>query len=243
MDLDPRQRVAQVNGQMWLENKTDAPIDHVALTIWPADLEPQPRPQINVQELSFAGGRSAVVEDAALRFYVYRLPKPLAPHARIELDFRLRYPNRGFVNSRPNTDIVDNGSFINSSYVPFVGYFQDIELTDDSTRHRHGLEKMKRLAPIGDTAALQNNYVITDSDWIHSNGTISTAPDQIALLPGYLQKEWEQDGRRYFQYGMESPYWGFFPPIPHAMRWSAIIGTTSIWRSTTTPATLSTSTG
>ncbi len=210
VDLEPRRRLAQVNGQMWLENKTDAPIDRVALTVWPEDLAPLPRPPVRIQQLSFAGGQAPVLEDPALGFYVFRLSHPLAPGAGIELDFRLRYPNPGFVNSRPNTDIVDNGSFLNNSYVPFIGYFQDVELTDDSIRHRHGLDKVKRLAALGDAAALQDNYVSTDSDWIHFDGTISTSPDQLAILPGYLQSEWRQNGRRYFHYSMDSPMLGIF---------------------------------
>ncbi len=36
-------------------------------------------------------------------------------------------------------------------------------------------------------------------------GTVSTTPDQIAIMPGYLQKEWVQDGRRYFHYKSDAP--------------------------------------
>jgi len=45
----------------------------------------------------------------------------------------------------------------------------------------------------------------TDADWINFDGTVSTSPDQIAIFPGYLQKEWVQDGRRYFHYKMDAP--------------------------------------
>ena len=103
---------------MWLENKTDTPIDRVGLTVWPADLQPLPRPHIVIHELKFQGGQAPVVEDTALGFGLYRLATPLPPHGRIELDFSFTFPNPGFVNSRPNTDIVSNGSFLNSSYVP-----------------------------------------------------------------------------------------------------------------------------
>ena len=82
-----------------------------------------------------------MLEDPALGFYIYRLAQPLPPHARLALDFDLAYPNPGFVNSMPNGDIVHNGSFVNSSYLPFIGYQQDVQLVDDSARHRHGLEK------------------------------------------------------------------------------------------------------
>ncbi|CAM5572852.1 hypothetical protein RLIN73S_03209 [Rhodanobacter lindaniclasticus] len=39
---------------------------------------------------------------------------------------------------------------------------------------------------------------------------MSTAPDQIALAPGTLQKEWTANGRRYFHYKMEQPMLNFF---------------------------------
>jgi len=205
IDLDPEQRGAVVHGSMWLENKTDAAIDRVALTIWPADLQPLPRPKMEIKQLSFVGGQTPEVEDAALGFGIYRLPAPLAPHRRVELDFSLGYPNPGFVNSRPNTDIIRNGSFLNNSYVPAVGYEPDIELTDDSTRHRHGLEKVKRRPKLEDVAARQNNAETIDADWINFEATVSTAADQIAIMPGYLQKEWSEGGRRYFHYKMDSP--------------------------------------
>ncbi len=41
-----------------------------------------------------------------------------------------------------------------------------------------------------------------DSDWISFKATVSTAPDQIAIAPGYLTREWTENGRRYFSYDM-----------------------------------------
>ena len=34
---------------------------------------------------------------------------------------------------------------------------------------------------------------------------LSTSADQIAVAPGVLQKEWQQEGRRYFHYKAEEP--------------------------------------
>src|SRR6202022_1308605 len=146
-----------------------------------------------------------MLEDAALGFDLYRPAAPLAPHERCELDFSLTFPKPGFVNARPNTDIVSNGSFLNNSYVPFVGYEPEVELTDDSTRHRHGLEIVKRLPKLEDVAARQNNAETINADWINFEATVSTTPDQIAIMPGYLQKECSGNGRRYFHYKMDAP--------------------------------------
>jgi hypothetical protein len=204
-DLDPENRSLLAQGQFWLENKTDAPIERVALTVWPVDLAPLQRPHIVVKKLSFAGGQTPEIEDADLGFYIYKLATPLPPHGRVELDSAIQYDNPGFVNSNPNTDIVRNGSGFGDRYLPYIGYADDIELTDDSTRHRHGLEKVKRLPKLEDVAARSDNMISNEGDWLNFEATVSTAPDQIAVLPGYIQREWIENGRRYFHYKMDAP--------------------------------------
>ena len=205
VDFYPDRRSVAISGTMMLENKSRAPIDRVAITIWPGNLFPLPRPHIKVNRLSFVGGQSSIVADAKLGFYLYQLPQPLAPQQRLELDFALQYDNPGFENSRPNTDIVRNGSFITDSYLPYIGYSPNIELTDDSTRHKHGLEKPRRLPKLEDVAARRYNSGSFEADWINFEATLSTTPNQIAIAPGYLQKEWTQNGRRYFHYKMDAP--------------------------------------
>jgi len=205
IDLYPDRGVADMRGTMMLENKTSTAMDRILLTVWPADLAPLPRSYVGTTKLTLADGQTAIVNDDSLGFYIYQLATPLPPHGRIALDFALRFENKGFVNSRPNTDIAGNGSFLNSAYAPAVGYQPEVELTDDNTRHKHGLSKTKRMPSLDDVAARNDNGVTNDADWINFEGTVSTSPDQIAILPGYLQKEWVEDGRRYFHYKMDAP--------------------------------------
>jgi len=233
VDLYPERRSAVIKGTMMLENKTSTDIDRVAFTVWPMDLIPVPMPHIQVRELALSDSQTPVVQDAAdnlnpqglpkpapprladgqtpliqdpeLGFYLYHLSTPLPPQGRIRLEFALEYDNYGFENSNPNTDLSHNGTYIGERYSPFIGYAPDIELTDDSTRHKHGLQKTKRMPTLEDVAARNENMANTDADWINFEGTVSTSPDQIAIFPGYLQKEWVQDGRRYFHYKMDAP--------------------------------------
>jgi hypothetical protein len=206
VELYPEQRLAVFRGKEWLENKTDAPIDRVAVTLWPEDAFIIPRPHTEIRALTFEGGQTPILEDAALGFYVYRLPNAIPPHGRIALDFDLAFPNPGFVNSNPNGDIVHNGSFVNSSYIPFIGYQQDVELIDDSARRKHGLQKSAGFPKLEDLTGRQTNYGVADADWVNFEGTVSTSPDQTAIMPGYLQKEWMQDGRRFRHYKSEAPF-------------------------------------
>jgi ABC-type transport system involved in multi-copper enzyme maturation permease subunit len=205
IDIYPEQRSVTVSGTMWLENRTSSDIDRVAVTLLPANITPLPIPHIRINKLRFAGGQTALIEDPSLCFYLYKLPTPLPSHGRIQLDFSLQYDNLGFPNSQPNTDIAHNGSFLYDSYLPYIGYSPSIELTDDSTRHKHGLEKVRRLPKLDDVAARQYNSGAFDADWINFDATVSTSEDQIAIAPGYLQKEWVENGRRYFHYKMDAP--------------------------------------
>ena len=208
VDLDPKARVAEFSGTMQLQNKTGAPIDRVAITIWPEDLAPIPRPVIEVKKLALSGGQTSLIEDSSVGFYLYRLASPLPPKGKIALDFDVRYPNHGFVNGIANGDIVSNGSFPSSAYLPFIGYWKEMELNDDSIRHHHGLGPGRRFPPLSDMTARQLSADGTEADWVNFEGTVSTDADQTAILPGYLQNEWTANGRRYFHYKMDAPIMG-----------------------------------
>ena len=49
----------------------------------------------------------------------------------------------------------------------------------------------------------RDNYLRGHSDWVDVDTVISTSPDQIAIAPGSLMREWRQDGRRYFEYKLD----------------------------------------
>ena len=55
-----------------------------------------------------------------------------------------------------------------------------------------------------------DTYISNDSDWINFEATVSTSTDQIAIAPGYLQKEWIENDRRYFHYKMDSKILNFY---------------------------------
>ena len=50
-----------------------------------------------------------------------------------------------------------------------------------------------------------NNLFTRKSDWITYHTVVSTSDDQIAIAPGYLQRDWQKDGRHYFEYSMGRP--------------------------------------
>ena len=65
--------------------------------------------------------------------------------------------------------------------------------SEDSTRRKYGLAPKERMPTLDDQAARASNYSRVDADWIDFEATVSTSADQIALAPGYLQREWTEE--------------------------------------------------
>ena len=93
---------------------------------------------------------------------------------------------------------------MNNGIFPTFGYADQAELRDNKVREKYGLPHKERMKSPYDTTALGNTYISSSADWITFETTVSTSSDQIAIAPGYLQKEWEEEGRRYFHYKMDS---------------------------------------
>lgn len=208
VDIYPEQRRAVIRGHYRIENKHDVPIPelhvytHLAAqldVIVPADAELR-------------------VHDAQAGLRIYKLGEPLAPGASMDFDFTWERAERGFSNTGmpPSTGGGDlrstlnyNGTFFNSSELPHFGYDQARQIIDRNERRKRGLGEVPRKAKLEDESA-RHNIGVVDSDWINFEATLSTSEDQIALAPGYLQREWTENGRRYFHYKMDRPMLPFY---------------------------------
>ena len=121
------------------------------------------------------------------------------------MQFTMQTRVRGFENTLTNRAVLPNGTFIHSQIVPQIGYQPGNELDDKNKRKRFGL-KEKDLMPALEqncTADCRDSYISNNSDWVNVETVISTSPDQIAIAPGSLQREWNENGRRYFQYKLD----------------------------------------
>jgi aminopeptidase N len=133
-----------------------------------------------------------------------------------------QHPN-GITAGQAPTNLVANGSFFNSRMLPSFGYEAGNELQDRNERRKRGLGEPTRMPKLEDEAARANTYVSDDADWLDFRTTICTAPDQIALAPGYLQEEKTVDGRRCFRYAMDRPMLNFYAYL--SARWEVKRGT------------------
>jgi aminopeptidase N len=56
----------------------------------------------------------------------------------------------------------------------------------------------------------RQTYLGINADWIRFRATVSTAPDQIAIAPGELVREYRENGRRVFEYQATDKMLAFF---------------------------------
>ena len=199
--LVPEQRALTFQGDQIVRNKHTAPI---------ADL------YVNYDfdfHLDLAiDGAQLVRDDKRLAIRTYQLQPPMQPGEERHMRYTLTYRAQGFENSVSVTQLVQNGSFFNNSIAPQIGYQPERELDKRNDRKKRGL-KEKDTMPLLErdcTVNCLNTYISNNSDWVTVETTISTAPDQIAVAPGSLIKEWQQDGRRYFSYRLDHASLNFY---------------------------------
>lgn len=194
IDIYPETRGMEMRGEETILNKTSQALTEVRFTL--AD---------NYDTKIDLQGARLTKDDPRLLFQTYTLDPPMQPGESRALHFTVKARNRGFENSVSNREIVQNGTFFNSSVAPMMGYQPSNELTDRNKRKDFGL-KEKDLMPALEqncTADCMDTYLSNNSDWVNVETVISTSPDQIAVAPGSLQREWSANGRHYYQYKLD----------------------------------------
>jgi ABC-2 type transport system permease protein len=200
VDIFPHERKVDMRGHYVIANKTDQPI---------SDLHVRVPPDVTVVSMQFAD-HEVVSDDRVQGYTIYRLKQALAPGASMPFDFTLQTWSKGFRNTPEDTRVVDNGTFINNFNFPHFGYDDGGQLTDRNDRRKYGLGPAPRMAKIDDQPARQFSLLGRDADWVTFETTVSTVEGQIALAPGYLEKDWTDQGRHYFHYKMDKPIQDFF---------------------------------
>jgi ABC-type transport system involved in multi-copper enzyme maturation permease subunit len=150
------------------------------------------------------------LHDKDVGYRIYTLEKPMLPGEERDMKFKVDVAEKGFTNSGNQSEIVENGSFFNNRMLPSFGYEERAEITDPNERRKRKMGDPQRMPKLEDEAARANTYIGNDSDWIDFKTTICTAPDQTALAPGYLQKEFTRNGRHCFSYAMDRPMLNFY---------------------------------
>ncbi len=203
IDLFPYKRDVFAKTDLKLTNKTDQLMDSLFFTVnddW--------NPKIKLD------GAKEVFYDEDIGFQIFALSMSIQPGDTVDMTIETSYITEGFENSAGNTSIVSNGTFLNNATIlPTFGYSERFELSDKNTRKKYDLKPKDRVPKLTtDCGHLCTINYLTNgvADWVNVETIISTASDQIAVAPGSLLKEWEENGRRYFHYKVDHPSQNFY---------------------------------
>jgi hypothetical protein len=192
VDIFPERRSVHARGRFALANRTSAPIDEVhvryASEIW--------------NDVRFDRASTVVLEDRRHSYAIYRLLQPLGPGESMTMDFRFAHDSKGFRDGNERPELAFNGTFFDQGYFPSIGYDSRAELDNPARRREEGLPPLTDMAPPGDPYYANVHLATPDSGFIRFKTIVSTSLDQIAIAPGYLKREWIDQGRRYFEYDM-----------------------------------------
>jgi hypothetical protein len=194
IDIDPAHRSFSGWGRFTLENKTSQPISQVHLT----------DTNHSVSEVHFDRPFHVISVAPRNLYAIYALEQPLAPGDKMQLTFNVGWTSHGFRDGNEKAELAYNGTFFDSGYFPSIGYSPTNELDDPRRRREEHLGALEELAPRGDATQSLYNIFLKDSDWITYHTVVSTSSNQIAIAPGYLKRQWQKDGRNFYEYDMGS---------------------------------------
>jgi ABC-2 type transport system permease protein len=202
--IEPHRPMLETSGVYVLENKTAAPLREVHVR-FARDLD--------VRALSVQGAWAKQTYDR-FNYRIFAFDTPMAPGERRTLAFDTLVTERGFRNSRGKTrdltNVVDNGTFVNSfDIAPLIGMTHDLLLTDRAKRRKYGLPAQLPYAPLGNQASRANTYA-GHVGWTSADITVTTDADQTPIAPGYKVFDRTQAGRRTARFVTEAPILQFF---------------------------------
>ncbi|MCF7990062.1 MAG: hypothetical protein K9M02_06440 [Thiohalocapsa sp.] len=220
LDVQPAAGILDARGAYLFENRGTQPLAEILL----ADTAVHALAGFEVDGQPFTPELTRV---AGARMLHFRLPSPLAPGARVQIAFEYRsMPPAGFSADGAEQGWAANGLYLlSTSWLPRVGYLgylenaardtprsgtpEDPRAADGDARHGHAATGAIDAVSVSDGASGERDprrYAAgTWQQRATFEGQICTDPDQTGLLPGVLERTWEQAGRRCFAYRSDAP--------------------------------------
>jgi ABC-2 type transport system permease protein len=198
INIYPERRSFDGKGHFVLQNKTAQPITQIHIT----------NGKLSVSNVQFDHPFHIVSSSQRALYTIYQLDTPLAPADKLDMTFNVGYTSRGFRDGNERPELAYSGTFFDADYFPTIGYDNNIELDDPRRRKEEKLPDQELLPQRGEPTGTVTNLFTPHSDWISYRTTVSTSDfdsegkPQTAISPGYLTRDWHENGRHYFTYDM-----------------------------------------
>ncbi|MEL6867286.1 MAG: M1 family aminopeptidase, partial [Bacteroidota bacterium] len=202
VDLFPSRGQFRIQHRYTLENKTQLPISEIWIT----------SSRGTRIEKCLLEKAKLIKTDAIHGVYHFRLSSPLAPGQQIQLDYHLFQETPAVASRRSIRDlgIVANGSNLMNLFIrPSFGYRSEREISDPEERKKRGLAP-KEITDHSQLHGQESPSPKTTYDLFSFEATLSTDLGQIAIAPGQLLRQWQDQQRAYFHYQAKAPINHFF---------------------------------
>jgi hypothetical protein len=186
VDLEPTAGRARVGSRFTLVNRLPTPIDTILVNV----ASDAPGLAASLDTLAFDRPFTIVKADTLFGVRLVRLATPLVAGDSLRVRTVQRLRVRGYPNGEPEQSLVGNGTFLNRDKFPTFFYAQQGELQSDELRRKYKLPLQRRGRSRTDPDALARQSFLADADLASFEAVVSTDPDQVAMAPGYLQREW-----------------------------------------------------
>ena len=199
VDIYPDEQEVRVAGTYQLVNRTGEPVSelHFSDPIFATKVDLQLPP-------------AKLLHDEKLNYRIYKLDQAIKPGEEIQMQFETAWLTPGFANFGDPVQLAQNGTFFdNTDIFPLLGYQSVAELQNNNDRREYDLPPLERTPDLDDEEA-RYSTIAFGGERVNFEAVVSTKVGQIAIAPGYLQEDWQKDGRHYFHYKMDSPIWNFF---------------------------------
>lgn len=184
--LFPAERRAEVRGSYRVRNESADSIVDVHLRMVDENTR--------LRDITFPGAQ-LVRDDTVFAYRIYRLDRPMAPGDERTFDFVTQRLARGFRNGWPETQLIENGTFLNETQLaPVVGTNRFGMLDDPALRKQYALPELPPQPPLEDSAARMHPN--KGRGWATVDVTVSTSADQTPLAAGNKVSDVTEGGRR-----------------------------------------------
>jgi ABC-2 type transport system permease protein len=201
IDVYPEARNVVMRAEQVIQNPFAQPIAEIHFSV-----DPNYITDIDIP------GTSLAKDDQKLYYRIYKFDPPLQPNESRTMHFTVKSKNRGFENDLSTVGLVQNGTFFNNTIGPTIGYDSQRQLTDPNERKKFGLKEIDLMPTLerNCTDDCRETYLGGHSDWVDVQTVISTSADQLAIAPGSLLREWDENGRHFFEYKLDHQSLNFY---------------------------------
>ncbi|PHR55320.1 MAG: hypothetical protein COA43_15605 [Robiginitomaculum sp.] len=209
VNFSPSERTAVVTGKYTIENTTGKPLTDIYINmVAPAHRMRKPEYADSV-EIDGAvhvtqGGNIKDVERFGYR--IYRFNPALASGAITQMRFTSYMPAPSLSTSGR---IERNGTFVNNTQImPQIGV-DDRRMRNPDKRRKYGLDEFEKLPDRTNLKAREINFLSGSADYVNFKAKMCTDIGQIAIAPGKMLREYEENGKACRDYETIQPIANF----------------------------------